>query len=114
MVSFGAQVQKIGKIVEVITGIAQKTNLLALNATIEAARAGEYGRGFAVVADEISKLADSTGQSAGEITETGREPFARRARRSRPHSGKASRRWMPDAKRSTPPAKPSRRLSKPP
>lgn len=68
MFSFGVQVQKIGKIVDVITGIAQKTNLLALNATIEAARAGEYGRGFAVVAEEISKLADSTGSSAGEIT----------------------------------------------
>ncbi len=68
ILSFGAQVQKIGKIVEVITGIAQKTNLLALNATIEAARAGEYGRGFAVVAEEISKLADSTSHSAGEIT----------------------------------------------
>ncbi len=68
MFSFGVQVQKIGKIVEVITGIAQKTNLLALNATIEAARAGEYGRGFAVVAEEISKLADSTSDSAGEIT----------------------------------------------
>jgi len=68
MVSFGAQVQKIGKIVEVITGIAGKTNLLALNATIEAARAGEYGRGFAVVADEVRKLADSTSDSAAEIT----------------------------------------------
>ena len=56
MFSFGVQVQKIGKIVEVITGIAQKTNLLALNATIEAARAGEYGRGFAVVAEEITRL----------------------------------------------------------
>ncbi len=69
MLSFNRQVQKIGKIVEVITGIAQKTNLLALNATIEAARAGEYGRGFAVVAEEISKLSDSTAISAGEITE---------------------------------------------
>jgi methyl-accepting chemotaxis protein len=58
---------EIGKVIKVITTIAQQTNLLALNATIEAARAGEAGKGFAVVANEVKELAKATARATEEI-----------------------------------------------
>jgi methyl-accepting chemotaxis protein len=63
----GRSGSEIGQVINVITSIAEQTNLLALNATIEAARAGEAGKGFAVVASEVKELSRATAKATDEI-----------------------------------------------
>jgi methyl-accepting chemotaxis protein len=71
--SLGDRSQQIGLIVDVITNIANQTNMLALNAAIEASRAGEHGRGFAVVAEEVRGLAEGSKRAADQIAKMVRD-----------------------------------------
>jgi methyl-accepting chemotaxis protein len=67
MLELGKKSQQIGSVLDIVSELAEQTNILAINATIEAAGAGEAGKRFAVVADEIRKLADRVAGSAKEI-----------------------------------------------
>jgi CHASE3 domain sensor protein len=67
MLELGRKSQEIGAVVEIVSELAEQTNILAINATIEAAGAGDAGKRFAIVAEEIRKLADRVGGSTREI-----------------------------------------------
>jgi methyl-accepting chemotaxis protein len=67
MLELGDKSQRIGSVLDIVSELAEQTNILAINSTIEAAGAGESGKRFAVVADEIRKLADRVAESTKEI-----------------------------------------------
>jgi CHASE3 domain sensor protein len=67
MLELGKKSQQIGTVLDIVSELAEQTNILAINATIEAAGAGEAGKRFAVVADEIRKLADRVASSTKEV-----------------------------------------------
>ncbi len=67
MVHLGEQANQIGSISQLVSDLANQTNMLALNSTVEAVRAGEHGKGFSVVANEIRRLADQSQQSTNKI-----------------------------------------------
>jgi CHASE3 domain sensor protein len=67
MLELGKKSQEVGAVLDIVSELAEQTNILAINATIEAAGAGEAGKRFAVVADEIRKLADRVGGSTKEV-----------------------------------------------
>jgi len=67
MLDLGRKSQEIGAVLDIVSELAEQTNILAINATIEAAGAGESGKRFAVVAEEIRKLADRVGDSTKEV-----------------------------------------------
>jgi len=67
MLELGKKSQQIGAVLDIVSELAEQTNILAINATIEAAGAGEAGKRFAMVAEEIRKLADRVGGSTKEV-----------------------------------------------
>ncbi len=64
----GERSQEISHVIEIIETIAERTTLLALNASMQAAAAGDEGKGFSVIAEEIQRLAESSGESTGQIS----------------------------------------------
>src|SRR5207237_8600595 len=67
MLDLGKKSQEIGSVLEIVSELAEQTNILAINATIEASGAGDSGKRFGVVADEIRKLADRVAGSTKQI-----------------------------------------------